>query len=287
MNKNIIEKLKHITIVYNNWITSVKLMIQEHYDIPEYDNCIIYINVYPSYDNDTILYLGKFTKRIFYCLEHTLTDNDYDICLRYYNEPYIKLLIDLNFNEMWSMDYNYQFTTIWRDRCGFPVKYVPMRYTSLIKSVDNIYTTPKTVDFCMVGIIIKECTKRRDFIGNVEKDNVFSIKNITQFKNINSIIPELNTAKYILDTNRCYEIHTQNQVRIFELLCMGYTVCVEKSPVNLFPGLIYEYTSIDDLNNILIKNEYLHPTKAYKEMTYTDEAYENYVNNLIQLQSND
>lgn len=38
-------------------------------------------------------------------------------------------------------------------------------------------------------------------------------------------------------------------------------------------------------NSIIKRGEYLHPTEAYKEMTYTDKAYETYVNNLIQLQN--
>lgn len=53
---------------------------------------------------------------------------------------------------------------------------------------------------------------------------------------------------------------------------MGYTMCSKKAPFNMFPGLIYEVK----------KGEYLHPTEAYKEMTYTNEAYNKYINNLIE-----
>lgn len=49
----------------------------------------------------------------------------------------------------------------------------------------------------------------------------------------------------------------------------------------MFPGLIYEWSTIDELYEIVKNNQYLHPTEAYKEMTYTDEAYNKYVNDLI------
>ena len=53
----------------------------------------------------------------------------------------------------------------------------------------------------------------------------------------------------------------------------------------MFPGLVYEWETPEDLIEIANRNEYLHPTEAYREMTYTDEAYGQYVNNLIKLQS--
>jgi hypothetical protein len=52
----------------------------------------------------------------------------------------------------------------------------------------------------------------------------------------------------------------------------------------MFPGLVYEWETVKDLYELNNK-PYLHPTEAYKEMTYTDEAYEKYVNNLIELQT--
>lgn len=128
--------------------------------------------------------------------------------------------------------------------------------------------------------------RRIEFINDFEYSNYdVSFKIINRIKNIESAIPEMNTCRYILDMLRNSQMATQNQVRIFELLCMGYTVCAEKCNVNIFPGLIYEWSNLKDLVDIISKNEYINPTEAYKEMTYTDEAYETYVNNLIQLQN--
>lgn len=46
-----------------------------------------------------------------------------------------------------------------------------------------------------------------------------------------------------------------------------------------------QWETVDDLNAIASRGEYLHPTEAYKELTYTDEAYEKYVNYLIEQQN--
>ena len=77
MNKVIIETFNYITICYVNVVESVKLMVQEHYDTPEYNNTIFFINVLP---NDTPFdgYLDKqFDKKIYYMLEHKTTDDFY------------------------------------------------------------------------------------------------------------------------------------------------------------------------------------------------------------------
>jgi len=286
---NIIESFNYITVCYNiTYLNSVKLMIQEHYDTPEYENTLIFIDFIPS-DNHWFFDCLKqsFKRRIFYFLEHKINDSVYHT-ENYYNwdTGYIKYLHETQLiTEIWSMDYRPQFAVRCEQEAGIPLIYKPVRYTSLIKPVDNIYTTPKTVDFCLIGCL-STGGHRIDLIEELEQNHNMSLKCITQVKNIESVLIDLNTSKYILDVLGNTITITQNQVRIFELLCMGYTVCVEKCPINIFPGLIYEWKTVDDLYNIVKRGEYLHSTEAYKEMTYTDEAYEKYVNKLIELQTN-
>jgi len=286
MNKIIIETLDHITVCYYKYVESVKLMIQEHYDTPEYDNTIIFINILPNY---TPFYgcMGElFSRRIYYFLEHKVTNEYYNSRFYGSDEIYADGMKCANITEMWTMDYRPQFAYRCEELLGIPVKYVPVRYTSLIKPVENIYTTPKGTDLCLVGCISKVYTPLRyDFMENFNNQKQISLKIVTQTDNIRSSIIEMNTSKYIIDIPREIEQLTQNQVRIFELLCMGYTVCVKKSDINIFPGLIYEWNTVDDLINIVKNCEYLSPAEAYKEMTYSDEAYNKYVNNLIKLQS--
>lgn len=280
----IIEKLKYATVCYTPWVESVKLTIQEHYDKPEYNNTIILINCLPEFTETNVKILSAYNKRIYYILEHKTSNEDY-------YKTWFKRDCDLfypfagkfNINEVWTMDYGSQVANELNKQFGIPIKYLPVRYTSLINKIPNISESVKTVDCCMVGLL--QCPMRYDFYVTLENRHDFSFKGITQTDNLSSVIPELNSSRYILDIPRRYDSLTQNQVRIFELLCMGYTVITKKFDVNLFPGLVYEYESYDDIVNIVNKNEYLHPTEAYKEMTYTDEAYEQYVNNLIQLQN--
>ena len=286
MNNIIFETFNHITVCYNiSWVESVKLMIQEHYDTPEYDNTIVFINYW--LDENSPFYNDikqSFKRRIFYFMEHKTTDDNYFNCGWYdFDSGYVNYLRESGYiTEIWSMDYRPQFAVRCEQEAGIPLIYKPVRYTSLIKPVDNIYTTPKTVDFCIVGLIGPDAPNRGNFVVNNEHTHKFSLKIISQCENMQRIIPELNLTKYIIDLPRLEEQYTQNQVRIFELLCMGYTMCVKKYAHNIFPGLIYEWETDDDLMIILKKGEYLQPTEAYKEMTYTDEAYEQYVNNLIE-----
>lgn len=280
----IVEKLKHISVCYY-WATySVKLMIQEHYDIPEYENTCFLINTYniADYYPENIEFVKTHKRIIYYMLEHkeknqSLNKNTEDI------EIFGTLYNTVFFNEWWEMDYNAQQTNCIHE-LSIPIYYKPMRYTSLIKPVKDIYTTRKTIDFCHIGTIATE--HRVDIIKNLEFPyKGISIKFITSCFPLENCIPEMNTSRYILDTLRLDTMATPNQVRIFELLCMGYTVCTEKRSLNMFPGLVYEWETVGDLNAIASRGEYLHPTEAYKELTYTDEAYEKYVNYLIEQQN--
>ena len=278
----ILQKLNHVTIAYGQWIESVKMMIQEHYDTPEYDNTVILVNTLPG--NEYRDLLNTYDKRIYYMLEHIVSECDYTQHFYEWDTYFIDLCGFFNINEMWTMDYNPQFARRCREKYDMNIIYRPVRYTSLINLVDNIYTTPKIVDTCLIGSI-GSADHRLDVIKDVERDHLFSIKILTQTKNLQSTIPELNTAKYILDMPRDNMMLSQNQVRIFELLCMGYTVICEKKNINIFPGLIYEFETVGDICGIIKKGGYLHPTDAYKEMTYTDEAYKKYVSYLIELQA--
>lgn len=282
----IVEKLKFITVCYY-WVTNnVKLMLQEHYDIPEYKNTAFLVNTYNvgDFSESDIDFINTHDRIIYYMLEHQLKDGYYtEDCYKGDMNYFASLYNRIHYTEWWSMDYEAQSNKVIRDNLNIPIKYKPVRYTTLIKPVKDIYATKKTVDFCHIGTIGTE--HRTDLIKKIEYPyHGISLKFITQNFLMENNIPEMNSSRFILDTLRIDAINTQNQVRIFELLCMGYTVCSEKCPVNMFPGLIYEWKTVDELINIVNRNEYLHPTEAYKELTYTDEAYEKYVNNLINLQ---
>lgn len=278
----IIEKLNYITVGYVPFVESVKLMVEEHYDIPEYENCILFCNVLPECTDDNINWVKHYNKSIYYMLEHKTTDEIYNSIYYHWDTPIVEQMCRFGISEMWTMDYLPQFAVRCSQTFNVNIIYRPVRYTTLIKPVPNIHSTPKTVDCCSVGLIQLSSPQRCDFYNELELNHLFSFKGITQVYNTKDVIPELNSARYILDVPRLYESITQNQVRIFELLCMGYTVITKKCSVNLFPNLIYEFDNIYDVVSIINRNQYINPTEAYKEMTYTDEAYEKYVNCLIE-----
>lgn len=282
----ILEKLKYVSVVYYNSTKNVKPLIQEHYDIPEYENTVFLLSTYNIFDytqNDIDL-IKKHCHIIYYMLDHKLKDGKYtkDLYIQDSN-CFLALANTIPITEWWTMDYEPQSNKIIRDNLSIPIKYKPVRYTTLIKPVDNIYTVNKTIDFCHIGTIGSDY--RIDLIKSFEFPyHGISFKFITQSYLSDNNIAEMNTCRFILDTLRDGDMITPNQVRIFELLCMGYTVCTQKCGLNMFPGLVYEWETVDDLVDIVKNKEYLHPTEAYKEMTYTDKAYEEYVNNLIKLQ---
>ncbi len=282
----ILEKLKYVSVVYDNSTKNVKLMIQEHYDLPEYENTAFLINKYNicDYSEEDIDFINTHNNIIYYMMEHKLKNGGYTEEIYQGDYMYLGSLYDkIHYTEWWTMDYEPQANKIIRDNLSIPIKYKPVRYTTLIKPVKDIYTTKKTVDFCHIGTIGSE--HRMDLIKKIEYPyHGVSLKFITQSYLSDNNIAEMNTSRFILDTLRLGDMITPNQVRIFELLCMGYTVCAEKCGLNMFPGLVYEWETVDELVEIAKNKEYLHPTEAYKEMTYTDEAYEQYVNNLIKLQ---
>jgi hypothetical protein len=215
-------------------------------------------------------------------LEHKVTDEHYysSQCCEWDNY-YLDSIKKQNITEIWAMDYKPQFAVRCEKELGIQNKYVPVRYTSLIHPVDNIYSTPKTVDLCLIGTLYDN--HRQEIIQDLINSRVCSIKTVVNRynENMSYLKNEMNTSRFILDTLRDKSMITPNQVRIFELLCMGYTVCAEKCGLNMFPGLVYEWETVGDLYYIVKNSQYLHPTEAYKEMTYTDEAYEKYVNYLI------
>lgn len=188
------------------------------------------------------------------------------------------------------MDYKPKKLVEYCNEHGVKVLYKPVRYTSLIKPSEGILTTPKTVDLCFVGMLTMWAEYRQAFIDELEHKAIVSFKGLTQVKNMECVIPEMNMANYQIDIPRKDEMKTQNQVRLFELISRGYTVLAKKAEYNMFPGMIFEYETFNDVVGFVNLRKVFEPKsliQAYKNLTYTDEAYEKYINYLIQQQETD
>ena len=265
------EKLKYITIVYPLPLESIKLMVQEHYDNENYNDTLFLINTcYSGYIN---LNTPEFrqSRCIYYNFEHS---DDLRIAQRDAVQNYLKANM---VTEVWSMEPNNE---LFDGELG--VKYKPVRYTSLIKK--NKYIKEPLFDLGFIGIVgsLEYSPRRNNFFGRyiLDKDIDFSIKILNGFS-ISEMKDELSNCRFILDSHRTYLDNMQNQARIFEHICLGHTVLSEKSDYNIFPGLIYEWENIEELNNLIKTIEPQDFSEKYKEMTYTDEAYEDYCNNIL------
>ena len=258
-----IERLKYISVLYSVALNAVKLMVQEHYDTPEYEGTLFLINSC-WFDIDVSEYAH--TRCIYYNLEHT---EDYDINQRNDIQNYLK---DYNVTEIWSMEPNCE---VFDSDLG--VKYKPMRYTSYIKR--TVPPTEPKFELGFIGIIGSNdySPRRNNFFDKYTRtpEYNYSIKILNGYP-ISELEDELSNCKFILDSHRNYRHNMQNQVRIFEHICLGHTVLSEKSDYNIFPGLIYEWENADELNHLINTVEPEDFSDRYKEMTYTDEAYDNY-----------
>ena len=261
--------LKYITIFYTKTIESVKTMIQEHYNIPEYDNTLFLIN------NIRLINLNqedkKFARIIYYNLEH---GNDLSPHEKFLVSNFVK---NNNVTEIWSMEPNCEtFDT------EIGVKFMPVRYTSLIKKPE--YKTQPKFDVGFTGIVGSNewCPKRNDFFEKfiTNPKYQFSIKMLYGFP-ISEMVDEFSNCKFVIDSHRNYWTTEQNQIRIFEHICLGHTVLSEKSKYNMFPDLIYEWNDIDELNELINTIEPHDFSEKYKQLTYSDEDYKAYREKLL------
>lgn len=265
------EKLKYITIVYPVTLESIKLMVQEHYDNEKYNDTLFLINTcYSGYINMNTPEFSQ-SRCIYYNFEHS---DDLNIEQRQAVQDYLKANM---VTEIWSMEPNNE---LFDGELG--VKYKPVRYTTLIKKPK--YVKEPLFDLGFIGIVgSPQYSPRRNnfFERYILDENIdFSIKIMNGYS-ISEMKDELSNCRFILDSHRTYLDSMQNQARIFEHICLGHTVLSEKSDYNIFPGLIYEWENIDELSNLIKTVEPCDFSEKYKEMTYTDEAYESYCDNIL------
>lgn len=267
-----IEKLKYITVVYIPQLESVKLMVQEHYDIPKFDDTVFFIN---TLGKDFELNKDDFPqhRKIYYNFEHA---KDTNLDEKFWVDEYFKYF---GINEVWSFEPNCEiFDT------DLGIRFMPLRYTSLIKKSNHRSSNNVLFDLGLAGVVGSNTLspRRNDFFHNYITGNKyhFSIK-ILNGHSISEMKDEFNNCRFILDSHRNYRHNMQNQVRIFEHICLGHTVLSEKSDYNIFPGLIYEWENMDELENLINTVEPQDFSEKYKEMTYSDEAYESYRNAIL------
>ena len=263
-------KCKYITIVYPELLNSIALMIQEHYDNANYDDTLFLVNTCNSYLD---LQKPEYNQHrcIYYNLEH---NNDFDNSQK---DNALDQIYNYKITEIWSMEPNCE---LWDTDLG--VKFMPVRYSTYIKN--NVIKQANKFDLGFIGLPVNYnfAPRRIKLLEQIylNPDVDLSLKILAGY-NINELCDEFSNCKFVLDTHRNYRHSMQNQVRIFEHLCLGHTVLSEKSTYNMFPGLIYEFENVQQLNDLVHTVEPQDFSEKYKEMTYTDEAYESYCDNIL------
>ena len=268
-----IEKFDYITVVYKPQLEAVKYMFKEHYDKPEYADTLFLINTILWWDDKQNCY-HQFnredfteTRRIYYNLEHAADTIPQE------QQSLKEYIMTFGLTEIWTFEPNIEN---WD--CGLiPIKFVPLRYTSLLEK-SNL-DVEKKFDLGFIGIVGSPgySPRRNEFFDKyIQTPQIdFSIKILNGFT-ISELKDELANCKFVLDSKRNYRHSMPNQVRLFEHLCLGHTVLSEKSDMNVFPGMVYEWNDIFELNNLIKTVQPEDMSLRYKEMTYSDDAYLNY-----------
>ena len=247
-------------------------MVQEHYDTPEFDDTVFFIN---TLGKNFELNKDDFPqhRKIYYNFEHAKDTNPDE---KFWVDEYFKYF---GITEVWSFEPNCEVLD-----ADFGIRFMPLRYTSLIEKSHHCHSNGVLFDLGLAGVVGSNTIspRRNDFFHNyITGDKYhFSIK-ILNGHSISEMKDEFNNCRFILDSHRNYRHSMQNQVRLFEHICLGHTVLSEKSEYNMFPGLIYEWESMDELENLIKTVEPRDFSEQYKEMTYGDEAYEKYKNDIL------
>lgn len=154
------------------------------------------------------------------------------------------------------------------------LKFMPVRYVTYY---EPYAITQKDIRY-IFAFPGNTCGRRQDII------NTYSSWYIP-YKIINGISYAPNAQEFehcvcVLNIHGEVGNH-QEQLRICELLCLNVPIVSEVSDINYFGELVTEIPTdqITKLHYLLINEEiniYTNPAAAYKELTYTDDAFEKY-----------
>ena len=286
---------EYITIIHHDICKCVAYSVLEHYDIPDYKDTIMMLNI-PILPGENMIDLSQFRWKIYYNFEHYITTlmPSMEGSRNWFNYLW-SWILDSGFNEVW--DFLAENINIYpgQIRDNIPVKFMPPRYTTLFdkyrKMRNNyfmIHGEPK-YDLLFTGAydnelrlaIMKELTDPyRDNIMNLPK-----IINLNGCPSFESMDIQAN-CRFVLDFPH-YSLteQTQNVLRIFEYLCLGNDIMAHVNPKfnNYFPGIIHEVYGdtprefVDNLYDKVTKESSSgNSWKMYKKLTYSDIAYEKY-----------
>lgn len=275
-----VHKHKYITTVQGH-LDFIEKMVVEHYDNENYGNVLFLLN-HIFLKEDILEFKKQYSKIIFYNLEHFSAQT----YLAKSNQWRELLFLNLEAcDEFWDflIENKRYYTNNLIDR----YKFMPLRYTDT-KNVKN----EKTIDVLFNGTADT----------NVRKTFICSLLNNYEDRKFNSVIVNamfgdslskmLQKTKFVCDFPH-YKLYgnTQNCARIFEALCHNIQVISYTDTnrvVNYFPGLIEIINpengfDADKTQEIVLNYKERNVAEEYKNLTYSDSAYETYKTNISQI----
>lgn len=258
---------KHILVRYMPLAKSTAYMVLEHYDTEEYEDTVFVINTWDSKEEAASHLLGA--RYIFYQMEHFPMGGDY-----------VKETIQRmnTYDEVWDIDI--LNIRIYPDEIRKKVKFMPLRYASIYDNLNIIRKAVPRFDWLFCGV----CSPHRQQIIGWLAANFELNKGMYIFGHKYEEIPDLLAdAKFMINIHQTDESHTiQEQVRISEILSMGLPVISERSIINYFGDLITECDMYDLPTVLKIANSDSQKDQ-YKKLTYTDDAYNAYREDILMM----
>lgn len=257
----------HIKVRYMPLASSTAYMVLEHYDKPEYEDTIFVINTWDDKATAAKYLIGS--KYIFYQMEH------FPMGGQYVDET-IKRMD--TYDEVWDIDI--LNIRIYPEATRKKVKFMPLRYASIFDDLTIKQNPSPRFDWLFCGV----CSPHRQEIIGWLAANFELNKGMFVFGHKQTNIPDLLAdARFMLNLHQADEQHTiQEQVRIYELLSMGMPVISEYSIINYFGDLITE-CDMYNLPAVLKVADQSSKKERYKRLTFTDETFEAYRQDLLMM----
>lgn len=260
-------------------------VIKEYYNSPEYTNtifmlspCYEYFNFYISspitrqiiYDN-----IGRDPERIIFLnFDHLIKDH--------YVDALNKWLDEIGVDEIWEWQIENFIHNKYKQ--SNKVKFMPMRYSSTYAGMGVPAGYMRKYDFTFIGSF---GGRRQDILGRF---TYFPYQILSGYP-IQCFKDELNNGGFLLNISGDEKEYTlREQLRISTCISMGIPVMTEKDMFPYYPGITdeFELHELDDVYSFTgrLRSEYYmyrnkDVSKLYKDLTQSDQTFEQYRNNIL------
>lgn len=271
ISTHILDLDNHIRVLYDDISYPYTHIIEEHYSNERFRDTIFMLTpCYPCFSFSGNLIspemMEGYNNRIFCNFDHFVYED--------YKEMLFQWIRDSNITKVWEWQIN--MINIYPDDIRPMVEFMPVRYCQWYEQFRTDRSAEKIYDVAFIGNI----NHRRYNILCDYFSNYSNIKTVLGY-GLSELAYEFDNCKCILNIHGD-DGNNQEQLRIFEAICLNIPVVSEISPVNYFPGMVIEVptaqiSQLDIMSELTGGiNQNFDRAGFYKLMTYTDEAFEEY-----------